>query len=86
MEASRCSEEQIIHLLQQAERGGQAIGALCREHSITEPTFYGWRQKVGGMAVSEILSVSVNTHAAQPCGLHVRTSWVIVAIGCDVLS
>jgi hypothetical protein len=29
MRASRCSEEQIIHLLPQAEHGEQSIGALC---------------------------------------------------------
>lgn len=51
MRASRFSEEQIIHLLQQAERGEQPIGALCRAHGISEQTFYRWRQKFGGMAV-----------------------------------
>jgi putative transposase len=47
MRASRFSEEQIIHLLQQAERGEQPIGALCRAHGISEQTFYRWRQKWG---------------------------------------
>jgi putative transposase len=51
MRASRFSEEQIIHLLQQAERGEQPIGALCREHGMSEQTFYRWRQKFGGMTV-----------------------------------
>jgi hypothetical protein len=31
MKASRFSEEQIIHPLQQAERGEQTIGVLCRD-------------------------------------------------------
>jgi putative transposase len=39
MKARRFSEEQIIHLLHQAERGEQPIGALCREHGISEQTF-----------------------------------------------
>jgi putative transposase len=51
MRASRFSEEQIIHLLQQAERGEQPIGALCRAHGISEQTFDRWRQKFGGMTV-----------------------------------
>ena len=51
MRASRFSEEQIIHLLQQAERGEQPIGARCRAHGISEQTFYRWRQKFGGMTV-----------------------------------
>jgi hypothetical protein len=37
MKAHWCSEEQIIHLLQQAERDAKSSGVLCREHSITEP-------------------------------------------------
>jgi putative transposase len=53
MRASRFSEEQIIHLLQQAERGEPSVGMLCRAHGITETTFYRWRQKFGGMTVSD---------------------------------
>ncbi len=53
MRASRFSEAQIIQLLQQAERGEQSIGMLCRAHGITETTFYRWRQKFGGMTVSD---------------------------------
>jgi hypothetical protein len=36
MKLSRFSDEQIIHLLQQAERGEQPIGVLSREHGISE--------------------------------------------------
>jgi putative transposase len=53
MRASRFSEEQIIHLLQQAERGEQPISTLCREYSITETTFYRWRKKFGGMTIPD---------------------------------
>jgi len=53
MKASRFSEEQIIHLLQRAECGEQAIGVLCREHGISEQTFYRWRKKFGGMTVPD---------------------------------
>jgi putative transposase len=53
MRASRFSEEQIIHLLQQAERGEQPVGMLCRAHGITETTFYRWRKQFGGMTVSD---------------------------------
>jgi putative transposase len=53
MRASRFSEEQIIHLLQQAERGEQSISLLCRAHGMTETTFYRWRQRFGGMTVSD---------------------------------
>ena len=53
MRASRFSAEQIIHLLQQAERGEESLSALCRAHGMTETTFYRWRQKCGGVTVSD---------------------------------
>ena len=53
MKASWFSEEQIIHLLQQAERDEQTIGVLCREHGLSEQTFYRWRKKFGGMTVPD---------------------------------
>ncbi len=40
-------------ILQLAERGEQTIQAICREHTITETTFYRWRRIYGGMNVSE---------------------------------
>jgi putative transposase len=53
MKASQFSSEQIIKILEQAERGEQTIGALCREHHIAEATFYRWRKQFGGMTVAE---------------------------------
>ena len=53
MQASQFSAEQIIAILQQAERGDQSIGAVCRQQGIAETTFYRWRKKFGGMTVSE---------------------------------
>ncbi len=53
MKQGQFTEEQIVRILQRAERGDQTIGALCREHGIAENTFYRWRQKYGGMSVTE---------------------------------
>lgn len=53
MKQGQFSEERIIALLQQAERGEQSVAALCREQGISEVTFYRWRKKYGGMTVSE---------------------------------
>ena len=52
MKRARFSEEQIIGILKEAETAGN-IRAVCREHNITEQTFYHWRNKFGGMDVSE---------------------------------
>jgi putative transposase len=48
----RFSEEQIIRILREAEREDN-IRAVCRNHQITEQTFYRWRKKYGGMDVSD---------------------------------
>ncbi len=52
MKRGRFSEEQIIGILKAAEAAGN-IREVCREHNITEQTFYRWRRKYGGMEVSE---------------------------------
>jgi putative transposase len=49
---SRFSEEQIIGLLKEAE-AGRRVADLCREHGISEPTFYRWKSKYSGMEVSD---------------------------------
>jgi len=53
MKQSKFSEEQIISILREAAKGEQTIGAVCRAHSISENTFYKWRQKYGGMEVAD---------------------------------
>jgi len=53
MKQGQFSQEQIIAILHQAEKGETTIQALCREHNITEPTFYRWRKMYGGMSVAE---------------------------------
>lgn len=46
------NEETIIKILHEAE-GELTIRDICRKHQITEQTFYRWRNKYGGMNVSE---------------------------------
>jgi len=46
------SEEQIIGLLQEHERGAK-FTELCREHGIIETMFHQWKRKYGGMQVSD---------------------------------
>jgi putative transposase len=53
MKTSQHTAEQIVKILEQAERGDQTIGAVCREHSISENTFYRWRKAYGGMSVQQ---------------------------------
>jgi transcriptional regulator NrdR family protein len=52
MKAKRFSEEQIIGVLKEAEAGAKTKD-LCRQHGISEATFYNWKAKYAGMTVSE---------------------------------
>ena len=52
MKTSQHPVEQIVKILEQAERGEQTIAVICREHGIAENTFYRWRKAYGGMAVN----------------------------------
>ena len=53
MKQSKFSEEQIIGILREADKGERTISAICRAHSISENTFYKWRQKYGGLEVTD---------------------------------
>ena len=33
---------------------GMKVSDVCRKHGISEPTYYSWKSKYGGMSVSEL--------------------------------
>ncbi len=54
MKQERFSEEKIVGILREAEKGEKPIGDLCREHGVAEQTFYRWRRKYGGLDTSDV--------------------------------
>ncbi|BBG65023.1 mobile element protein [Hydrogenimonas sp.] len=49
----RFSEEQIVKILQEAERAA-TDQEVIRKHNISDTTFYRWKKLYGGMGVSEV--------------------------------
>lgn len=56
MKKSRYTEEQIAFALKQAELG-TPVNEVCRKLGVSEPTFYRWKSKFGGMLPSDMKSL-----------------------------
>ena len=52
MRKSRFTEQQVIGFLKQAE-SGLPVKEVCRQGGFSEPTFYKWRAKYGGMQATD---------------------------------
>ena len=53
MKKTRFTEAQIVKAIKQHESGSK-VNDICRELGISEPTFYNWKAKYGGMEVSDV--------------------------------
>ena len=53
MRKSKFSETQIIAILKAVE-AGQTVRDVCREHEISDATYYKWKTKYGGMEAADI--------------------------------
>ena len=51
MKTSKYTDTQILSILKQNEQG-VSVAELCREHGMSDATFYKWRAKFGGMDTS----------------------------------
>lgn len=53
MKKTRFSETQIVAILKKQE-SGMKVADICREHGISDATFFKWKSKYGGMQVSDV--------------------------------
>ena len=54
------STEEIIRILRQVDIG-QSVPEVCRQHNISEASFYRWKKKFGDM-----YSMSGNKYGVRP--------------------
>ena len=54
MKAVEMTDEQIVGILQEAERGEKKVADLCREKGISANTFYVWKRKFGALQTSDV--------------------------------
>ncbi len=52
MKGKTHSTEEIIRILRQAD-GGKTAHSVCREHNISEQTYYRWKKKYGDMELAD---------------------------------
>jgi len=52
-EKDKITETQIVAILKKQE-AGMKTADICREHGISDATFYNWKAKYGGLEVSDV--------------------------------
>jgi len=58
MKKARFTDSQIMTILKQAE-AGIPVSELCREHGMSNASFYKWRSRFGGMDASMMTRLKV---------------------------
>lgn len=53
MKKLRFTESQIIAVLKEAD-AGMKVEDVCRQHGISNATYYNWKSKYGGMEASDV--------------------------------
>jgi putative transposase len=53
MKKGKISEEQIIRILKEYG-SGKKVSDICREHGISDATFYNWKNKYSGVEHNEL--------------------------------
>ena len=53
MKNSKFTESQIVSILK-LQDAGMTVSEICRQHGISQPTFFSWKKKYSGMDASHL--------------------------------
>ena len=53
MRTSKFTPEQMVHILRQGESGVPVV-EVCRQHGISEQTYYRWKKQFGDISSTEL--------------------------------
>lgn len=53
MKNSKFTESQIVAILKLQE-AGMSVSEICRQHGISQPTFFNWKKKYAGMEATHL--------------------------------
>src|ERR1700680_1798984 len=56
MRRSRCTENEILHLLYEAS-AGVSVAEICSTAGVSLRTFYRWRRRFGGLNVPAVMQM-----------------------------
>ena len=69
MKKKRYEAEQVVRILQEAEKAGTTIGDLCRRYEVSEATFevtFGTHSAEGSRFVERIMTAAATCKQQQP--------------------
>jgi len=53
MRTSKFTPEQMVHIVRQGD-SGVPIGELCRQHGLSEQTYYRWKKQFAHLGTPEV--------------------------------
>ncbi len=70
MKRTRFTDEQIVRILQEADR--TPVAEVAKRHGVSEPSIYAWRKKFGDMNTDDVKRLKQleqeNNRLKKDCG------------------